>query len=290
MNFEAYLQQKNIIPLTISRHQREVAKYEKWLENTYSKIPECASQKDLLEYLKHIKEKRNLANATQNAILLLLKNFYAYLAQKHGIKNITSFIKIRGTKRQHLHSLFTPEELDLLCDAYYYYTQEYEPNKRELFYHPDYKKLLHGRYIALTLIVYQGLTVMEIENLTQEDFDLRKGTVNVCKTLKNAARKLTLEAVQIGSLLQFYADGEGSILMPNRNDFGRLDKSLKEIQPHFQDFRQIRSSRIIHWLKVHGLRKTQYLAGHRYISSTENYLANEIEALHNDMDNFHPLN
>jgi integrase/recombinase XerD len=290
MNFEDFLQQKNIIPKTISRHQREIKKYVEWLACTHGKIPEVATKKDLLEYLKYIKEKRKLVPATQSRILLILKNFYAYLAKEYQTKDITRFIKIRGANRQYLPSIFTPDELDLLCDAYYSYIQEYKPNNRELNYHPNYDKFLQGRYITLTLMAYQGLTLLEIENLTQNDFDLRKGVVSIRKSLRNAARILPLEALQIGSLLQYYADGEDTPLMPNRNDFEALSKSLKKIYPNFFDFRQIRSSKIIHWLKIYGLRKTQHMAGHRYISSTEKYLASEIETLHNDMNNFHPLN
>ena len=249
MDFEGFLQQKGIIPKSIARYQREIAKYENWLECTHDKIPETATKKDLLEYLKYIKERRNISNGTQYQTLLILRNYYAYLAKEHEIKDITHFIEIRGLKRKHLYLLFTPEELDLLCDAYYYYTQEYKPNKRELFYHPDYKKLLQGHYITLTLIAYQGLTVMEVENLTQADFDFRKGTVNIRKNLRTAARTLPLEAAQIGSLLQYYADGEGSPLMPNRNYFENLSQSLKKIQPAFRDFKQIRASKITHYLK-----------------------------------------
>ena len=240
MNFEDFLQQKGIIPKTISRHQREVAKYETWLENTYNKIPECASQKDLLEYLKHIKEYRKINNASQNGVLLILKNYYAHLAKEHGIKNITSLIKIRGIKRKHIPLIFTPEEMELLCDAYFYHIQEYEPKPIELFYHPNHKKYLQGRYLALTLIAYQGLKSLEIENLRQADFDLRKGTVNIGKTFKNAVRKLPLEPVQIGYLLQYFADGEDTPLIPNRNDFQSLSKTLKKIQPNFSDFLQVR--------------------------------------------------
>jgi len=289
MNFEEFLQQKSIIPKSIARCQREVAKYEKWLE-LHDKIPETATKKDLLEYLKYVKEQRNITNRTQYHILRTLKYYYTYLSNEYGIKNITCFIEIRGLKRRFLPAIFTPQELDLLCDAHYIYTQEYKPNKRELYYNPNHKKFLQGQYIALTLIANQALTVLEIENLTQNDFDFRKATVNIRKGLKTAARKLPLEASQMGVLLQFYADGEGSPFMPNRNNFEYLAKSLRKIQPNFRDFRQIRSSRIVYWLKTEGLRKTQYLAGHKWVSSTENYLANEIETLQNDMANFHPLN
>jgi integrase/recombinase XerD len=74
------------------------------------------------------------------------------------------------------------------------------------------------------------------------------------------------------------------------NHFKTLFIQLRNILPKFEDFTQIRASVITNWIKVHGLRKAQYLAGHRYISSTENYLANDFESLQNDLENFHPLN
>jgi site-specific recombinase XerD len=294
MNFEQYLQQKGIIPYTIARHEREIIKYKKWLK-TKGRTPENATKKDLLNYLQHIKEARNLTNATQNHVLCKLKNYYGYLAKAYGTNNITHFIKIRGTNRKHLQQLFTPDELELLCDAYYYYTQEYEPNKNELYYYPNQKKLLQGRYIALTLMAYQGLKTGEIEALTQTDFDLRKATIRIHAGRTGAARTLPLDASQIGVLMQFF-NGEDTVLIPNDNHFGKLSDTLKELTfkpsaniTKFKDFRQIRTSKIVHWLKLYGLRKAQYLAGHRNINSTEKYLANNVETLQNELDNFHPL-
>ncbi len=289
MQFEQYLEQKGIIPKTIARHQREIAKYEAWLDSVCARTPESADKKDLLNYLQYIKEKRNLTSATQNSILQKLKNYHAFLAKEYGINDITCFIKIRGTQRRHLRPLFTPDELDLLCDAYYYHTQEYQPNNKELRFYPNHQKLLQGRYIALTLMCYQALQVNEIEKLTQSDFDLRKATVSVHPSLKGAERKLPLEAVQIGALIQFYADGEDTPLMPNRNHFERLNLSLKSLSPKYYDFRHLRASKITHWLKLYGLRKAQHLAGHKNIQNTEKFLAGEFETLQNDMESFHPL-
>ena len=146
MNFEQFLQQKDIIPSSISRHHREVGKYEKWLQQAHDKTPENAAKKDLLEYLQYIKERRKLANATQNSILQKLKNYHAYLAKEYETNDITCLIKIRGTQRRHLRPLFTPDELDLLCDVYYYYAQEYQPTNKELRFYPNHKKLLQGHY------------------------------------------------------------------------------------------------------------------------------------------------
>jgi len=289
MNFEQFLQQKGIIPQTITRHKIEVNKYEKWLDSVCGKTPENAEKKDLLNYLQYVKEKRNLTNATQNSVLQKLKNYHAYLAKEYETNNITCFIKIRGTQRRHLRSLFTPDELNLLCDVYYYHTQEYQPSNRELRFYPDHKKLLQGRYIALTLTAHQALTLQEIEKLTQSDFDFRKATVNIRPNLIGAARILPLEASQIGALIQYYADGEDTPIISSRNQFEWISKTLKKLHRKYCDFRQIRASRITHWLKIYGLRKAQYLAGHKKIQATENYLAAEFESLQDDMDNFHPL-
>ena len=290
LRFEAFLQQKDMIPKTIARHETEVNKYVGWLKTLKGKDPEQATKKDLLDYLKHVKESRNLCNATQSRILNTLKHFYAFLAKQYGINDITHFIKIRGTERRHLTPILTPDELDLLCDAYYYHIQQYRPNAKELYYYPDQETLLRGYYIALTLMAYQALQLREIENLTPDSFDLRKATVTIQAGRTGAERTLSLEASQIGVLIQHFANGEEPPLIPNRTHFNKLSRSLKTLFPKFKNFTQIRTSKITHWLKLYGLRKAQYMAGHKNIGNTEKYIAGDFESLQNDLDNFHPLN
>jgi len=52
---------------------------------------------------------------------------------------------------------------------------------------------------------------------------------------------------------------------------------------------QIRASVIVKWVKQYNLRKAQYQAGHRYVSSTEKYLQNEAEGLKQEIEQYHPL-
>jgi len=66
-------------------------------------------------------------------------------------------------------------------------------------------------------------------------------------------------------------------------------EQLKKINERVENVRQIRASVITKWLKVHNLRRVQYLAGHRYISSTEMYKENEIDGLLEEVNQFHPL-
>jgi len=42
-------------------------------------------------------------------------------------------------------------------------------------------------------------------------------------------------------------------------------------------------------LTKYNLRQVQYLAGHRYISSTEKYVQDDLENLHEIVNNFHPI-
>src|SRR5690606_24381110 len=56
-----------------------------------------------------------------------------------------------------------------------------------------------------------------------------------------------------------------------------------------QNAKQIRASVITKWLKTYNLREVQYLAGHRYISSTEGYQQNDMEGLKEEIQQFHRI-
>jgi integrase/recombinase XerD len=71
---------------------------------------------------------------------------------------------------------------------------------------------------------------------------------------------------------------------------------LRKINPanggtgsRIKNFDQIRASVITAWLKQYDLRKVQYLSGHKYVSSTEEYKANNIDELESDITKYHPL-
>ena len=68
-----------------------------------------------------------------------------------------------------------------------------------------------------------------------------------------------------------------------------LIKQVKSIDSNFTGFQQVRASVITSWLKTYGLRRTQYLAGHYQIISTEAYQANNLDELTNEINNLHPF-
>jgi integrase/recombinase XerD len=69
----------------------------------------------------------------------------------------------------------------------------------------------------------------------------------------------------------------------------RLMFWLKRKNKLIVNAKQLRASVIVKWLKMYNLRKVQYMAGHRYISSTESYQQSEMEGLTEEVNKFHPL-
>jgi integrase/recombinase XerD len=64
---------------------------------------------------------------------------------------------------------------------------------------------------------------------------------------------------------------------------------LKKLNRNIESVQQIRTSVITHWLKHYNLREVQYMAGHRYVSSTEAYLINDLDDLQEDINKYHPI-
>ncbi|MGY0426813.1 MAG: hypothetical protein ACWIPI_08305, partial [Polaribacter sp.] len=118
------------------------------------------------------------------------------------------------------------------------------------------------------------------------------------------ARTLELKSWQVIELLEYVkefreeiktrrkVDGE-RLFIPNNARLGNtiqyILEKLKRINHKVTNGNQIRASVITNWLKQYNLRQVQVLAGHRYISSTERYLTDDLESLHEIVNNFHPI-
>lgn len=73
-----------------------------------------------------------------------------------------------------------------------------------------------------------------------------------------------------------------------------LDEKFKEstiagINPRLTNALHIRGSVIINWLKLHNKRQVQYMAGHKYISSTEAYAVQDRDTLQDELSKHHPF-
>jgi site-specific recombinase XerD len=130
----------------------------------------------------------------------------------------------------------------------------------------------------------------------------KKGKIYVPSRAKSSARELELKPWQMMELMEYINEVRPKLMeRATHTDFlfpydgkrftitNTIIKKLKKINHKVENINQIRASVITNWLGQYNLRKVQYLAGHRYISSTERYLQDDLENLHEIVNNFHPI-
>ncbi|MFH1076634.1 MAG: integrase, partial [Pseudomonadota bacterium] len=72
------------------------------------------------------------------------------------------------------------------------------------------------------------------------------------------------------------------------NSIDKLIRNLRRQYEYFINAQQIRQSRLSIWVKQYDLRQAQYLAGHKYVSSTERYQSTNLEDLQKELEKHHP--
>jgi len=311
--FTEYLQSRNLSKTTIEIYLRYVNGFLDW----YAKEPTNCKKKDVLKYLAFLKNKKQYQNLTRKHILLAINHYFTALLKNDLVtSNPTAFLKIRGTNKKQLYNTFIMEELTELADNFYYsFVKNYDDNHIPKNQRTLSKLSKERNYIMLSLLLFQGIATNELQSINLDDLDLVKATIKITGKKKSNQRNIPLEASQIGAFMhyienirpQFLAyqksEDNESLFLPlpeagrskaqeKNNLLGvmkSLSKQVKTLNASFVNFRQIRASVITHWIKTSGLRKAQYLAGHRYISSTENYLPNDLESLTEDITKFNPF-
>jgi len=163
------------------------------------------------------------------------------------------------------------------------------------------------------ILFNQGTTTQEIQKIETNDIDFIKATIRIRGGKRLNERVLPLKASQMGLIMHYLQNIRPQILdyhtndseklfmsLPaigykttenemDRNVFTPLVTQLKTIDKQFINFQQVRASVITFWIKNNGLRKAQYMAGHRNISSTERYVSNDLEGLTDDINKLHPF-
>lgn len=304
-DFIAYLQSKDLSKSTIEYYTCNLSLFMAWVNKEEILI----TKPDILKYLVYLKEVKQMENKGRNSRLRSLNHYFTFLLNSGDVaSNPTDLLKMRGTQKKTLHpKLYTPEELEQILDNYYHGFIRNFNDQKEL------ELLSHQRnYIILGLLIYQGVSREEIEKIHLQDLNLHKGSIKIRSGKKSNERTIPLKASQIGSLINyidnirprffdycteteklFFAFHENFRKKMNRESirliYPPFRTQIKSIDKHFLNFKHIRTSVITTWLKTEGLRKTQYLAGNRYISSTEKYLPNQIEGLIEDVAKFNPF-
>ncbi|PKV49595.1 integrase/recombinase XerD [Aquimarina sp. MAR_2010_214] len=294
-NYYTYLEKLNHSQSTIKRNVYNIGKLQEWCRSKRTK-PENLTYKQFLNYMNHLKTTNK--PETINRHIWAAKHYFTYLiAQGVRADNIAEDLKVRGERKRVFHNLLTGDELE---DLFY----SFETGKiwKNNFY---YRATAKRNKVIVGLLVYQGLISNNLRSLILEHVDLRRGTIYIPSTRRNAQRTLTLKSWQIIELkeyieeirpiLQDHIDTYDEKLFPlNTPQFNViLRPTLKKLKTYNQKVinnNHIRTSVIVNWLGQYNIRKVQQMAGHRFISSTESYKQDNLENLHEAINQFHPLN
>jgi integrase/recombinase XerD len=300
--FKTYLQELGHSPTTVHGHLSAFKYLSTWATKENLEADQL-SYTELLSFTKYCQAK-GAGKSTVNKYLLSVRHYFDHLiGQGKATQNPAQYLQLKGAARKKLYDTFTPLELESI---YHRFCNKDFSSKR----YSTLKKthaLEHLRNkVIVGMLIYQGLRSDEIIHLRVEDVKLRKGTVEIPEVKNSNGREMKLEACQIMELHQYMTEGRKEILHTTQeqteklfintgsspdlhNTLGKLAQQLNTIEPRIKNLKQIRASVITKWLKLYNLRQVQYMAGHKWISSTEEYLQNEMEGLQEEVNKYHPL-
>lgn len=285
-DYETWLNRRYRIN-TIRSQLGVIHRFIQWCASENINAGQC-TYTELIAYITYLSGK-GLAKRTINLIITAIKNWFNYLIES-GLReeNPAAELRIKNQGHKAAPDVIKYEDLENL-----------------------YKLYAAGGIIGkrnksiLGLIIYQGLSVRELQALELNDLKLEQGQIYVPGVGRSNDRILKLEAHQIVQLQNyvlhirpviiamsaketdklFITTGLSPILS---NTLSKLMNQLKQIHPSVKNPQQLRASIIAHWYKLHNARQVQYMAGHRYVSSTERYRTDKLESLQEQLEKMHP--
>jgi len=263
--FRTYLAEKGYSPKSIDSYVCSTQKLLYWLEQKHT-LPQYATYNKLLDYIKYLKKKGD-SSGYINGQLNGIKHYFDHL---HSIglvpDNPAMGLHIKGVHRRLPHGILTAEQL---LKIYQTCPEKYPGDK-----------------VLVGLMVFQGLRQRELARLRAQDFDLEKMQVFVVGDKRTASRYIPLNYHQISCLESYLPQ---RVYLLEREVKYHVNRLTPYLNSHVDSLRQLRASVITNWLKSHNLREAQYLAGHKYISTTEKYQKVRPEALQKAVEMYHPL-
>jgi len=287
-SFDDYLKARGLTVHTISTFTRVITIFFNWLQKEQLEITQVRYQ-DMLSFMKHC-QKQGTSQRTVKHYLNVVRHYYDHLIEQEQTDvNPVTGIKIQGVKRKQLYHIFQPHELHAIYNSYQDESLKGKRNK-----------------IMLSLLVYQGVKTEELGKLEVQDVKLKEGKIEIPGGRKSERRTLQLEPHQVLEFYDYVTGTRKEILQQSGQKTDKLfvsmegGDSLSSCMTRLMfwvrrknklvvNAKQLRASVIVKWLRQYNLRKVQYLAGHRYISSTESYQQSDMEGLSEEVNKFHPL-
>jgi site-specific recombinase XerD len=284
MTFTNYLEQKKLSVATVRAYSKDIEIFTSFLaaENVQAKD---FTYNDLLAFMQSCTAKGK-SNKRLHMILCIVRHYCNYLiVTGQRTDNPAAGVFIKGLVRKLPSNLMSKEDLELLYKQY------------SIQLNVDTSKK-----IMLGLLIYQGLKVEEIIKVQAKHIQLLEAKLFIPGTKRSNERWLNIEAIQMNLLQEYLQKNkfkEGKLFiefikepLSEKNINNRLQYifgQLKKLNNNVISAKQIRNSVITEWLRKNNLRQVQYMAGHKYVSSTERYQVNNLEDLQNELQQHHPM-
>ena len=284
--FEDYLQNKGFAKATVYQHCRYVLQFIEWLQKEQINPSDC-SYNDLLSWIDRLKLYGDSIKLV-NRKLLSVRHWFSFFQLKNKeAANPAAGLYLKSSRKRLVSGIVSFDRLEQLYQSYPV------TDGREL-----------RNKVILSLLVYQGITTDELHHLETDHVKLREGKLKIPGSKRGNGRVLHLQSFQVLDLQEYLltvrpkltTGKEGRLFLSMegkpelKNSLHHLFRALKKVEPQISSANQIRQSTITYWLKNHNLRQAQYMAGHKYVSSTERYQQNNIEDLQKEVNKYHPLN
>lgn len=288
IEFKKYLTAKGYANQYVKRSENIILQFQDW--SNINKIDyKTADYNALMRYVEHHQRQGNKTSTLKQKIKVI-GNYYEFIQRAD---NPATQIKLKG----HLHKIphHMLEESELL----------------EIYKIQHSKGLIGKRdKVVLSLMIFQGVIANDLKAIELKDVDLLEGKIYIPSTRTTNSRTLDLKPQQLLLFQDYIAKVRRDILKEARAESDkfivtmgfsttneeRLQNLVNTIRnriklefPKLKSTKQIRQSVITNWLNQYGLRQAQYMAGHRYVSSTERYNVEKEEGLKLELEKHFPI-
>jgi site-specific recombinase XerD len=302
--FREYLQARRFMQSTINGHLLNVGYFIKWVEENGLHEIENIGYADLLNYVNY-EQQQNKDVSTINLRISGISKYFEFLKEEGLVnRNPARTLRIKGKVKTVIQNPLHYDELLQLYNGYKA-TIKAVPNHIK-----EKSALAHQRNIIIVgLLIWQGLHSGELGKLEVGHINLNEGFIYIPSTTRSNSRELKLSTQQILTLHTYIHGGTRDKLFKNNignspppeglgealftgnlhNIAHLLLEELKGIYPQIKNAQHIRASVLLHWLRQYNKRQVQYMAGHKYIHSTEMYQVQELETLTDQLSKHHPF-
>jgi len=296
-DFQNHLKSKGFNKNTIRQNSNYAGIFLQWIELENIEKQDV-KYKEIIAFIHYLQ--REYESRFINRVLLAVRHYYDFVDLG---ENPATGIYLKGNKHKLPENIIEFKKLKQLYENFEVKTNRDKRNR-----------------VILSLMIYQAITPEELRKLETRHIKLRQAKIYIPSGKHSNARTLEIQAIQLLDMQEYLQQTRPKMLeeitgnrsgrkpenikteeLENQLFFSEngseniksslyhLFRKIRKENPEITSTKIIRQSVIAHWLKEKNIRQVQYMAGHRYVSSTQRYRDYNMDELTKELKQFHPL-